>query len=489
MTVIDEDLSIPPLIASPASFVTDPVFADTVEMERDFVCVALPTAGPNRYTLHVPTEHTVLSLGQQSPRWHTDKGIVGYTDTHIHFETKKGARTVVSLGGPARKATLKGYGESAPTGTEGYSMVTVKDAWHDAVKQHAWLSREEDISLRTMGHGKRAVIQADAGMVDLNGGKEVNLAGGGVSIAAHHPFVPEPTGYAESWAGHPPHSVAAKRSAQWVSITNAAVLAHNLWAGYKAIRHKHHKGGFAATVDSVADKVEWGADAGEFVRTLIEIKELFAHEEALENCVRIDAQKDFGVSAGGQASFFGIQGASMMSAIWTGVTGVIAASLKGTLFAGVAGTYTSLKGYKKIELGCDLGDAIFEAHRTVQMSAEGSVIAVGKELADYAGEKDAYFTAKERAWLGVTAGGGWGLELKAEGVMIGKANGADKMMSATVDADRSMKIEKKGFTFKSASTKVTIHDDLFEATSSKLNFEVPDDDLRIGGKKVLIDGP
>ena len=105
MTVIQEYAPIP-LAPSTQTFVVDPVYADTVEMDIDLVSVGQPTAGPNRHTTHVPTEKTVLSLGALSGRWNTDKGITGYTDSHIHFETKAGSRTVVSLGGPATKSTL-----------------------------------------------------------------------------------------------------------------------------------------------------------------------------------------------------------------------------------------------------------------------------------------------------------------------------------------------------------------------------------------------
>jgi hypothetical protein len=489
MTVIHEDPSIPPLLANPKSFVVDPDHADTVEMELDLVSVAQPTAGPNRYTTHVPTEKTVLSLGAASGRWNTDKGITGYTDSHVHFETKSGSRTVVSLGGPATKSTLSGLGAKAPVHGNGYSMVTLQNAWHDAKKQHYLLSLAKDVTLRTMGEGKRAVIQAVKGMVDLNGATEVNLAGGGVAIGAHQHMPFEDVEYAKNWHGETPHSLAAKRTAQFNTIAAAAVTAHNLATAAVATRNKFKDGKLHAEIDTFADIVEWGIDAAELYRAKGEIQELFAAEEAVENNIKIDAERDFGVSAGGEAAFFGIQGATLISTVWTSVSAVVSASLKGTLFAGVAAAYTSLKGYKKIEIGCDVGNALFDAARSVSITAEGNFIAVGKELAQVSGETSAYFAGTDSAWLGVTVGGGWGLLLDAQGVMIGKATSAGSMKSAKVEPDRSLKIDKKGFTLKSASSEVTLTEEAFDAKSKTVDLIAKSSELRVAGKKVLIDGP
>ena len=489
MTVIHEDPSIPPLLASPQSFVIDPALAETVEMDIDLVAVGQPTAGPNRYTIHVPTETTRLSLGALSGRWNTDKGITGYTDSKIHFETKAGSRTVVSLGGNATRSTLEGLEEKTPTHSNGYSMVTTQNAWHDATKQHYLLSRAADVTLRTMGEGKRAVIQAVEGMVDLTGGKEVNLIGGGVAIGARAKMEFEDVKYDENWEGETPHSLAAKRSAQFTLISAAAFTAHSLVLSAAKMRKEYKKGHLHPSVDTFADVAEWVLDLLEFNRTRKEIAELFAEEEAAEDCIKIDSELDFGVSAGGNASFFAIEGISLMSSIWASVSAVVSAGLKGTVFAGVAAAYTSLKGYKKIELGCDIGESIFDAKKNLSISAEKSFIAAGKELAKVAGENNAYFSSGDNAWIGVSAGGGWGLQLNGKGIMIGKANSAATMKSATIAEDRSIKIEKASFKLASASTVMKIGKNSVEVTSASVKLHAKDNDVRVAGKKVLIDGP
>src|SRR6185312_8553791 len=99
MTMIQDDAA-SPLRANARSYVIDPALASVVEEERQAVANSSPTSGPNRFTLHVPTEKTVVSLGALAPTWQTDMGITGYTDSHIDFEVKaEGApQTIVSLG-------------------------------------------------------------------------------------------------------------------------------------------------------------------------------------------------------------------------------------------------------------------------------------------------------------------------------------------------------------------------------------------------------
>jgi hypothetical protein len=487
MTMIDEDRSVPPLIAAPQTFVVDPVYADVVETGREPVPTAAPTAGPNRYTMHVPTEATVVSLGAASGRWNTDKGITGYTHSHIHFETKMGPRTVVSLGAPATRASLTGLRGAAPRSTHGYSMVTEKNAWLDAQKQHYFLSRAEDITLRTMGEGKRAVVQSDGGMVDVVGGKGVNVVGGGVAIGAEPELPFEDIKYEQPWGGETPHSVAAKAGEVITTIANGLMTSVSLIAGLAKFHTEHKHGHLHASIDTFSDVAEWGADAVELYRTVGELRELFSKEEAVEGKLKMEAAKNFAVSANGSAGFFGVKGASLGSSVWSSVSAVVSASLKGSLFAGVAAAYTSLKGYKKIELGSDHGKAELVAHKSVEVSAGKSFIAAGKELAQVSGEEGAYFAGGQRVWLGTTAGGGWGLELAADGIKLGKASSANSMKAAKVDTNRAITFDKTGLRFKSGDTLMAYTADGVATKAGEVKFSASNGDLRVGAAKVLID--
>jgi hypothetical protein len=295
--------------------------------------------------------------------------------------------------------------------------------------------------------------------------------------------------YDEPWGGEAPHSLTAKRYAIFNGITNALVTGHNIVLGLAKIYKEYKHGHLHASVDTFADVAEQIADFVELKRTVHEVGEMLEEEESSESCIKIDAEEDFGISAAGAASFYGIKGATLGSTLWTSVSGVISAGLKATLFAGVAGAYTSLKGYKKVELGCDHGKAVFDAKKSVQINAEKSVIAVGKHLAQVSAEKDAYFTGGKKAWIGTPAGSGWGLQLRKDGIMIGKANSANAMKRAWVAPDRSIKVDKNGITMKSSSTSLTLDKKAIEAKATEVKLHAKDSDVRVGGKKVLVDGP
>ena len=107
-----------------------------------------------------PPKRRASRSARSRATWKTDVGITGYTDNHVHFEVKGTEATIVSLGGPGdrRRASMTA---PRPAASNGYSMVTDRNAWHDAMGQHYLLSQTEDISLSTREAGKRAVVQSD----------------------------------------------------------------------------------------------------------------------------------------------------------------------------------------------------------------------------------------------------------------------------------------------------------------------------------------
>jgi hypothetical protein len=488
MTMIDEDPSIPPLLAAPATFVTDPALADTVEVDVHPVSTAEPTSGPNRWTLNVPTENSVVSLGAASGRWTTDKGITIYTDSHIHFEVKTGAETTVSLGTSAKTSKTESDDEDVLRGSDGYAMVTNKNAYHDAQKQHYLLSCTDDITVRTSGEAKRAVVQADKGTLDLNGKVEVNVAGGGVSIGAAPEIEIPDVKYGGVWKGETPHSLKAKRAGVFNGVVNALGTVHNLATSFPKVYGELKPGTLKAIAHGFADASEWLLDAGEFVNTGIEIKELLSKEK-VEGSIRVSADDDLGVSAGGQASFFGVKGASLMSSVWTSVSGLVTASLKGGLFAGVSAMYTSVKGYQKVELAADTDSVVFEAKKNISLNAEGSLIAVGKEEAQIVGEHEAYFTGDKRAWIGTPAGLGWGLQFDAAAgrLRLGQATNPRSMIKAGVAAERSIKLDKEGFALQRGGATMSILGKKIETTAGTIELNAADSEIMVGCTKVLID--
>ncbi|MEO7328517.1 MAG: hypothetical protein ABI193_08065, partial [Minicystis sp.] len=232
MTIIDDGINLPGLFVPKTSYVADPWLANAVEIEYGRVDLHHPTHDANRTTIHTPSETTVLSLGHGSGHWKTDLGITGYTDNHIHFETKSAAagagKTIVSLGGSATTSDIDGLDEAVPKHSQGYSMVTAERAWHESVGQHYLISQEGDISLRALAAGKRAVVQAKAGFVDVNGGEEVSVTGGGIAIGAASEIKMHEVAYDENFTGKSPTSASAKTAKNVADSISLLYSAHDL---------------------------------------------------------------------------------------------------------------------------------------------------------------------------------------------------------------------------------------------------------------------
>jgi hypothetical protein len=509
MTVIVEEVVLPPLAPSSSTFVADPAYADVVEMEYDCVTAASPTSGPNRLTVHVPTERTVLSLGAPNGRWNTDVGITGYTDHHIHFETKAHDKTVVSLGGPATTAAIAGHGgaleaeegggegegeggahaheggepteggeehagggeqhasgadaapggqaKKAPGETEGYSMVTAERAWHESTGQHYLLSQEGDISLRTMGANKRATIQADHGHVDLNGGEEVNLSGGGVAIGAVSEVAFEHVLPDGTFTGEAPHSTFKSIAKIGASILSAAASVHDLVLKVKKTRTKYQDGKFKWNESSYVDVPKFLLDAAKATISTKKIVDTLTSAPAPPGCVKISASQNVGGVAGGTVAFTGALAASMSSAGVASVGGGLMATLKAVVFAGVGGSLTSIKGRKKVEISSATGNVVLNAKANVELSANEVEMGAHKWATITANEQ-LLFGAGHRAWIGAEPG--WGLLFDGEGIAFGKASGTDKMKTAKIEDEPSVRIDSKKIEMLGAKGSISLTDDL-----------------------------
>ena len=478
----------PPLLVCPATtFVTDPQLGDTVALGYSRPTLHGPTTGPNRYTLHVPTETTRLSLGKDSPHWVTDVGITGYTNSHIDFETKKNDKTVVSLGGPTTKAAIKGHGDSAPVATHGYSMVTDVNAWHDAKLQHYLLSRAGDISLRTRGGDKRAVIQSDTGSVELNAGKQVNVSGGGVSIGAAGELEVEDVGYAGSWAGLRPHSTSAAGSRIGAAVFAAMSAIQDVI--FNVPRHKYEPGNFAKAEEEWGDKNKRRINSALFLLAAKKVYSAAAAPVAPPKSVKLDAEKHLAALAGGEISFFGLMGASLGSVIWTTVSAGLSASLKAVAFGGVAGGFVSAKGLRKAEMGSDWGKIFVGTKKEIHAAGEKKFTVAAKKEAHVASPEDEgqlLLGGASALFMGTPKGQQWGLRLDDKGVALGQATNADKM-EAKVKAKPAIRIDDDKIELKGGvKPTITIDSGNVRFTAPQIRFEATSGSFTVNGAGMIL---
>jgi hypothetical protein len=417
--------------------VIDPGLAATVDEGFDKPPATCPGPAPNRLTIQVPTENTRFSLGQASSRWNTDTGIVGISDSHVHFETKANDKTIVSLGTSATTASVSGHGGAPPTQSVGYAMVTQVNAWHEAALQHYLVSQTKDMSLRTAGASRRAVVQADAGMVDLNAKVQVNLSGGGVSIAASELEL-EPTGYDQAWKGLKPKSAAKSATQIANAIISAIVAALNI--KYNHAGEHFAAGAFAGSPASRLDKAKWAKNALMFGVSGYSVYSLFATPEAPPNCVKISADDVVGGAAGGDVSIFGLLTANLGSSVWTTVSSSVSASIKGLVLGGMAGAYASVKGIRKVDIGSDWGMIFLAAEKEIELKGK-EVSAAAKVAHVAAPDGHGVFAGTEKLWFGAPGpvakpGGtpgadGYGVIFEKSGLTLGAATVDSNDMSNT----------------------------------------------------------
>jgi hypothetical protein len=477
-----------PLVCSPASFIIDPLLTDAVDVAYDKTALHATTTDPNRYTIHVPTDTTRLSLGQKSTRWNTDIGITGYTDDHVHFETKEHDKTIVSLGGPAKTTAIPGHDKKVSSDSHGYSMVTAQNAWHDAKLQHHLLSQTEDMSLRTIGGGVRAVVQADAGKVDINGGVQVNVSGGGVSIAAGKLAV-EKKGYLEPWIGTRHKSSAAGGTRILAAV--AAALSAMADLRINKPRTKYAPGDLEGSPEDFFDKQKRNINKGLLAASLFKVGKLIATPSSPAKCVKLNAEESLTAMAGHDISVFGLMGANLGSALWASVTSGMSASLKGTVFAGVGAAFASMKGYRKVEMGSDWGDVFVGAQQEIHVEGHKSVAAGGDVVAHVASPSDEGCTllgGGTRVWLGTPADGGWGLLLDAEGLALGKATGAEAMDTGKIAEVPALRINDKRISLRTATTMLKLEGNFCTISASKahIRFEATSGTVTLSGSKILL---
>lgn len=417
--------------------VIDPTIPNVESDDPSRPATASPTTGPHRFTVVVPnkggnSENSILNVGQGGPSTRIqDTGITGMTKTHIHWHTKDAPQTMVLLGGPTAHHGWAGpNGADNPKASSGYMVVTEGKAWQESRGHQYLLSKDGDAVLRSAAAGKRVVIQADGGEVDLIAKTNLYVVSPGISIIAPAAVTPE-TGnnYDGKWEGKQPKADGAKPSKNVITVMAAAVSAHDIVRKFAKSFKKNDEGKTKFSMGAWYDHVKWGADAVKFGLTVPKIIGMFSSPEPKPGCVKINGEADVGILAGGEVSAFGTMGFSAGAAMWTSVSAGLSASFKALVFTGVGGAITSLKGYKKIEVGSDYGEVIIKAAKDLNVTAEKNAMIGAKKTAQLTSEGKTLVSAISKVVVGAGDGAGFGAVAQTNRIMIGKLDKSD-----TIDA-------------------------------------------------------
>lgn len=120
----------PDLQPPAATFLVDPNIGQAIDAGYEHPKPAGQTNDPNRLTIKVPSEKTVLSLGKGAtgPDHINDDGITGRTESHLHFQVNEPLTTLV-MGLPAKDVLTKDSDQAAKD-HHGFTVVTEGYSWN-----------------------------------------------------------------------------------------------------------------------------------------------------------------------------------------------------------------------------------------------------------------------------------------------------------------------------------------------------------------------
>jgi hypothetical protein len=485
-----------PLSVLTSCFGKDPDVTATMEFgNRD-----VPVDGhgkPNRLTLHVPTENTVLSLGEKAAKEAkhriNDPGITGRTDTHVHWHVYGVAgtpQTLVSLGAPAKDVTQHHWNADAMSGT-GYGMFTEGRAWHESKWQHYFTSRDSDIIMRTRADAT-AVVQSDLGNVEIVAKKDATVAAGkSVSIAAQGIDV-EDTGYGLKRKTTAIGGTAAKTVKLLVTLGDVVASIDSLLKTLSLTSQSPEENKAAWKTESkVKDNLKLTLDQAKLISTVLRENDSWMSASPLGR-VSIYATGYSSIVGNIAASMFGVASASVSSVLSASVLGATA-SVKGLLYTSIwAYKEASLKAKKDVKIEAETGELSAKSEgKAVLASTKKAVIVQGHDDTRVSStDKAAIVHGKTSAFVGAGDKAGFGLMADDKKFIAGeitsggnefkpKFNGKQKIqlmggktktLSITVD-DSSIGIAKNKVTLK-ANHSMTL-------SAFKQN-------IIVNGKKVLL---
>ena len=468
----------------------------TSRMETERTAPASPTGGPNRLTLYVPTEHTILSLGQGCAERINDYGLTGSSDNHVHFEVTPNNQTVVSLGDPATSVCKSNFhGDDLVSALSyGYAMLTDGNAWHESQSWHTVMSVTKDTAIVAEAAGRRAVLQATHGIVDINAAQHVSIATDGVSICAQPGLLYENPNYGTDWTGVAGKSSVAQFGRAAAMVGDAIMVLSDYVFGFKKnfTKGEHGKRGWTTDDAHIADAVKWALDGGKQLLAAGKMKKLFSEDPSAPpsgGSVKVAATNDVGIVAGGHASLFGQMTVGVSSALSASLFSVLLTSVKGLVFAGLSGAYASVKGIRQVKIGADAGKVAIGAHTDVNIDAHGSVKITAKKDAQLNADKNAYVYGQAGATVSAGPGDGFSLFITGDTLQLGRASQVHQFDGPGHQKDELLEFKKNthiDMVFK--DTSVFLQQSLLKLESPEIKMLAKSGgNVTVNGAKILLE--
>ncbi len=453
---------------------------------------ASPTNGPHRFTIVVPNaggnaENSILSVGQAGPADRIqDTGITGMTKTHVHFHTKE-VQTMVLLGGPTANHGWSGpNGANNPAASSGFMVVTEGKAWQESRGHQYLMSKDADATLRSAAAGKRVVVQADQGEIDILAMQKIYATAPTITLMAPAAFTPQTSvNYAGAWTADLPETTAGKTAKSITTVLGILTGAHDL--GKKVPKlWKSYKKGKKEIETSVTDTAKWGLDMVKWAFTVNKQFKLFSTNPG-PGQLKLGADADVGVLAGGDVGIWGGTGFSAGGGIWTSVSGGVSASMKAVGWAGVGGMWTSIKGYRKLDLGSEYGKTSVKAKTEIDITCEDGDTKIGaKDTAQVVADKTAFMVGKDKLVVGGGSGSGTGMVCTQDALKIGMMTKVTEAAAADTDDTAIMMNRNSHMKLKWANSTIEMTSGKIETTADEVKIWAKSGNAEVNGRKVLL---
>lgn len=475
------------LVTMPTTVVVDPN-SEFVESSLSRPAIAAKTAGPHRYTIMVPhDDEAIVNIGQAAPTRINDTGITGRTKSHVHWHTTADPnKTMVALGGPTNEGWKGFQGVNNLSNNAGFMVVTENHSWMEAENQMYFLSRKHDAVLRTAGEERRVVVQADQGEVDIVAKHHVFVTSDAVAVSATGDAVPVANvNYQADWHTNMSKAMASSWSKDIMTIVAAVYSAYDIVKKFPKLTKVRDKGVLRWVPEPSWDAAKWTIDTSKWIKTAAKFTKLFSDPKLSAGDVKIGAASKVGIIAGDEVSAFGTMGASLGSAMWTSVSAGLSASFKASLWAGVGGMFTSLKGYKKISLESEEKVSV-KGKKEVSVTAEGGGVKVsGAESVELVADDGAYVQGKQSAYIGGGESSGYAFCADVNGMYVGKFTGMEKFKSAKPVRDESIMQDNNSLMLRMKQSRIEANKDNVRLKAPKVKLN-GDSNVTVNGSKILL---
>ncbi len=468
-----------------ASFIQDPNLQHTIEIDYAHPVCGGPTQDPNRYTIHVPTDETVFSLGKGSPARIKDDGITGRTKKHIHFHVKEEDKTFVTMGGPSLDAGVCSWtGDGIAAVNEGYSMVTVGLAWHESKETHTITSADAAIHMKAPGAEGDIVIQSDQKAV-FAFGKEVMLAAkDAISIGAHAAAAPSDIDYKQTFTNQWTPNRFAKVGSL---LATAGEIATGIIAIIKSQRKtqrfgKKNEPGFVE--GKAASPVKCAVDSALSASTIIRAIGEFKGTEVKQS-VGISADNFVGITAGLGATMYGHYSSAIISTGQAEVLGGVSALVKALGWTEITGTMTALTALRNVEVAASGGELEMSAKSEVKISAyTGEMLLTAETNVQVVSNTEHVFVwGKEGVLLGAE---GYAFQATEHKIALGKVSSPKTFADPKFVDNTKLEFNSNEGLFIYGSASLTLQDSLAWLQAPEVKIHAKDSNVTVNGAKILL---